>query len=72
MPYYETSARRNTNIDEVFIDLVRQIIKADRASGGLLGTTSGGGKSGARRRKRREDAGGTMGGGALDYKCVIL
>lgn len=28
-PYYETSARRRTNVDEVFIDLCRQIIRKD-------------------------------------------
>jgi len=32
-PYYETSARRRANVDEVFIDLCRQIIRKDRASG---------------------------------------
>lgn len=28
-PYYETSARRRTNVDEVFVDLCRQIIRKD-------------------------------------------
>ncbi|APA11004.1 hypothetical protein sscle_07g057740 [Sclerotinia sclerotiorum 1980 UF-70] len=28
-PYYETSARRRANVDEVFIDLCRQIIRRD-------------------------------------------
>src|SRR5437016_3089140 len=28
-PYYETSARRRANVDEVFIDLCRQIIRKD-------------------------------------------
>jgi small GTP-binding protein len=28
-PYYETSARRRANVDEVFIDLCRQIIRFD-------------------------------------------
>lgn len=28
-PYYETSARRRTNVDEVFVDLCRQIIRRD-------------------------------------------
>jgi Ras-related protein Rap-1B len=28
-PYYETSARRRSNVDEVFIDLCRQIIRKD-------------------------------------------
>lgn len=28
-PYYETSARRRSNVDEVFVDLCRQIIRKD-------------------------------------------
>ncbi|GAB1215756.1 hypothetical protein ATERTT37_004952 [Aspergillus terreus] len=28
-PYYETSARRRANVNEVFIDLCRQIIRKD-------------------------------------------
>lgn len=28
-PYYETSARRRANVDEVFVDLCRQIIRKD-------------------------------------------
>ncbi|KAF2252034.1 ras-related protein RSR1 [Trematosphaeria pertusa] len=30
VPYYETSARRRANVDEVFVDLCRQIIQKDR------------------------------------------
>ncbi|KAG9237685.1 ras small monomeric GTPase [Amylocarpus encephaloides] len=30
-PYYETSARRRANVDEVFIDLCRQIIRKDNS-----------------------------------------
>ena len=30
-PYYETSARRRANVDEVFVDLCRQIIRKDNA-----------------------------------------
>lgn len=34
-PYYETSARRRANVNEVFIDLCRQIIRKDlQRSGG--------------------------------------
>ncbi|KAF2184147.1 ras-domain-containing protein [Zopfia rhizophila CBS 207.26] len=29
VPYYETSARRRANVDEVFVDLCRQIIQKD-------------------------------------------
>ncbi|KAI9372561.1 ras small monomeric GTPase [Aspergillus egyptiacus] len=35
-PYYETSARRRANVNEVFIDLCRQIIRKD-AQGGSAG-----------------------------------
>jgi len=31
-PYYETSARRRANVDEVFIDLCRQIIRKENSS----------------------------------------
>ncbi|KAL3418970.1 Ras family protein [Phlyctema vagabunda] len=31
-PYYETSARRRANVDEVFIDLCRQIIRKDNSA----------------------------------------
>ncbi|KAH8588672.1 ras family-domain-containing protein, partial [Bisporella sp. PMI_857] len=31
-PYYETSARRRANVDEVFIDLCRQIIRRDNSA----------------------------------------
>lgn len=31
-PYYETSARRRANVNEVFIDLCRQIIRKDMQS----------------------------------------
>jgi GTPase SAR1 family protein len=34
-PYYETSARRRANVNEVFVDLCRQIIRKDlEGSGG--------------------------------------
>lgn len=33
-PYYETSARRRANVNEVFIDLCRQIIRKDLQSKG--------------------------------------
>lgn len=54
-PYYETSARRRTNVDEVFVDLCRQIIRRDMEHVG--GDRSGHGPSqrhdGHRRRRRR-------------------
>ena len=43
-PYYETSARNRTNVDEVFIDLCRQIIRKE-----LVAETSGGSNSERRR-----------------------
>jgi len=30
-PYFETSARRRTNVDEIFLDLCRQILEKDSA-----------------------------------------
>jgi hypothetical protein len=43
VPYYETSARRRANVDEVFKDLCRQIIRRDMDAGG----GSGGGARGS-------------------------
>ena len=31
-PYYETSARRRSNVDEAFVDLCRQIIRKEQAT----------------------------------------
>lgn len=61
VPYYETSARKRINVEEVIADLVRQIIKADRLGhlGGGGGNRSGlGGKR--RRGKRITPNGGCM------------
>jgi Ras-related protein Rap-1B len=33
-PYYETSARRRVNVDEVFVNLSRQIIQKESGMGG--------------------------------------
>ncbi|KAK0121557.1 Ras- protein rsr1 [Cadophora gregata] len=35
-PYYETSARRRANVDEVFVDLCRQIIRKDNTTSSSL------------------------------------
>ncbi|EKD12470.1 RAS small monomeric GTPase [Drepanopeziza brunnea f. sp. 'multigermtubi' MB_m1] len=35
-PYYETSARRRANVDEVFIDLCRQIIRKDNTATAII------------------------------------
>ncbi|KAI8623125.1 ras-domain-containing protein [Xylariaceae sp. FL1651] len=55
-PYYETSARTKTNVDEVFIDLCRQMLRRDDAG------DAGGNRddeydpySNYRRRRRRRD-----------------
>ncbi|TVY30131.1 Ras-related protein [Lachnellula hyalina] len=64
-PYYETSARRRANVDEVFIDLCRQIIRKDnsgytphRYEEPAVGIGERR-KTGARRtRKRKKDSGG--------------
>ncbi|GAQ09397.1 probable lipase C16A3.12c [Aspergillus lentulus] len=45
-PYYETSARRRANVNEVFIDLCRQIIRKD-----MQGNSSSGSDSLARKRE---------------------
>lgn len=73
IPYYETSARKATNINEVFIDVCRQIIRKDLAK-------SRPEPAGSRRRRRntrhteehrdRGGGGGSGGGGGL--RCVIL
>lgn len=57
-PYYETSARRRTNVDEVFIDLCRQIIRRDMERG-EAGSASR--SNGQPRDRDRED--GRSGGG---------
>ncbi|KAK6370649.1 Ras-related protein rsr1 [Lithohypha guttulata] len=36
-PYFETSARRRTNVDEVFLNLCRQILQKDNARTQLEG-----------------------------------
>lgn len=68
IPYYETSARKATNINEVFIDVCRQIIRKDIVA--RQRPDQGGRKE--RRKPRREDsyAGRDRGGGGL--RCAIL
>ncbi|PWW74129.1 ras-domain-containing protein [Tuber magnatum] len=45
VPFYETSARKRQNVDEVFLDLCRQMMRADVSGSGSGGGTSGGGSS---------------------------
>lgn len=73
IPYYETSARRATNINEVFIDVCRQIIRKDLAK---ARPEDGDRRHRERRRKHREngdhhdrDRGRRDRGGS---KCTIL
>lgn len=64
-PYYETSARRRANVNEVFIDLCRQIIRKDMQSS----STSGGAlrkREGPNRHDRKRDKKRRKG------PCVIL
>ncbi|KAI9814553.1 MAG: Ras- protein rsr1 [Thelocarpon impressellum] len=82
-PYYETSARRRANVDEVFVDLCRQIIRKDAASYAPGGGPGGRGereerykrprertqRSGRRRTKRGSRGSGGGGGGG---QCCIL
>ncbi|KAI1114727.1 ras-domain-containing protein [Nemania sp. NC0429] len=63
-PYYETSARNKTNVDEVFTDLCRQILRMEDIAG-----DAGGARNAEyepyplqRRRRRRHNR----------PKCVIL
>lgn len=70
IPYYETSARRRLNVNEVFVDVCRQIIRKD--SSGRRGERrneggGGGGREGRDGRRRRR--GGDRDKGS---RCVIL
>ncbi|KAF2867354.1 putative ras small monomeric GTPase [Massariosphaeria phaeospora] len=51
VPYYETSARRRANVDEVFVDLCRQIILKDQRD--YQEPTSKGTRDGSRRHTGR-------------------
>jgi Ras-related protein Rap-1B len=56
VPFYEASARRRQNVDEVFLNLTRQLMKkysADGSAGGGAGGSSGGAAPGGRRKKGR-------------------
>lgn len=66
IPYYETSARRATNINEVFIDVCRQIIRKDLARGriGPVEERPVPGKRKKRRNGGKDDDGGS--------RCTIL
>ncbi|KAH7158003.1 ras family-domain-containing protein [Dactylonectria estremocensis] len=60
-PYYEASARTRTNVDEVFIDLCRQMLRRDDDQQAQAEADDGykydmGGSHKRRRRKRRKDS----------------
>lgn len=63
VPYYETSARKNLNVANVFEDVVRQIIRLKNK------------EEEERRNKKMARRGGGMGygaGGSGKMKCVIV
>ena len=66
VPYYETSARRRANVDEVFVDLCRQIIQKDMQHYKH--------PSGSRSKRPRPGRGGGSGGGRHrgHVRCTIL
>lgn len=66
VPYYETSARRRQNVDEVFRDLCRQIIRRDMEDGARYDEGAGhhsGSRSRRQKRTRRPKSRG---------QCTIL
>jgi Ras-related protein Rap-1B len=54
VPYYETSARRRANVDEVFVDLCRQIIRKDMERGVEFVQHQGGSGEGSSSRGSRK------------------
>ncbi|CZT24910.1 related to Ras-related protein Rap-1b [Ramularia collo-cygni] len=67
IPYYETSARKATNINEVFIDVCRQIIRKDLIA--RQRPDQGGRK---RRKPRHEEAPRSRDRGGGGLRCAIL
>ncbi|KAJ5647459.1 ras small monomeric GTPase [Penicillium lividum] len=66
-PYYETSARRRANVNEVFVDLCRQIIRKD-----LQGSGSNSDSSRKRENSNRNDRKGNNRSQRRRSPCVIL
>ncbi len=65
-PYYESSARTRTNVDEVFIDLCRQMLRREDLENARYEEDDrhGGQSSSHRRSRRRKREGG--------HRCPIL
>ncbi|TNY17326.1 putative ras-related protein RSR1 [Rhodotorula diobovata] len=53
VPYYETSARKEINVNAIFEDVVRQMIKADATGSSRRSSRNGGFVGSDRQRKRR-------------------
>ncbi|KAJ4390318.1 Ras- protein rsr1 [Neurospora sp. IMI 360204] len=74
-PYYEASARTRTNVDEVFVDLCRQMLRRDDSGHDDDDARNGGGYGygqgkqedcpGTMKKKRRRKRKG-------DHKCIIM
>ncbi|KAK1768787.1 ras family-domain-containing protein [Phialemonium atrogriseum] len=67
-PYYETSARTKTNVDEVFVDLCRQMLRRDDTyentnDDDFYDKQEGTNPYGIRRRRKRKHR---------EHRCVIL
>lgn len=68
IPYYETSARRDANVTDVFIDVCRQIIRKDLANNASQPRSARERFSRSRRRGRDENGEPTERG----MRCTIL
>lgn len=63
VPYYEASARKRINVDEVFIDIVRQCRQYEKLHG--TATTGGSGGNSGSTSKKAKDGKGKKG-------CVVM
>ena len=79
VPYYEASARKRINVDEIFADVVRQIRAFDTlngrpgtaGSGGRHGSSGNGGMNGSKDSKMAGSSFGTS-RSKNRKKCVIM
>ncbi|KAF3395855.1 Ras-related protein Rap-1b, partial [Penicillium rolfsii] len=65
-PYYETSARRRANVNEVFVDLCRQIIRKDLQGSSGINDHSRNREGPSRQDRKRENK------GRRRSPCIIL